>query len=85
MKYRDSIVGNNLHVIKNSFTYVKNSIDVYGLTGTAFGEELSKKAGNTAEVLQRQADRRGGQLGCLNKILDTLTDRLGQMNATINL
>ncbi len=53
-KFRDLTVdgnGNNLHDIKNSFDYVKQSLDRYNLTGTQFGENLASKAEEASKVL----------------------------------
>ncbi|HAB66867.1 MAG TPA: hypothetical protein DCE23_05825 [Firmicutes bacterium] len=53
-KFRDNTVdgnGNNLHDIKNSFDYVRKTIDELNLTGTAFGGELSSKAEQAGNVL----------------------------------
>ncbi len=43
--------GTNLHDIKNTFNYVRKTLDTYNLVGTAFGSELSKKAEQAANVL----------------------------------
>lgn len=45
--------GNSLHDIKNTFDYVKRTIDEYNLTGTAFGSNLSSKAAEASSVLSQ--------------------------------
>ena len=55
-KFRDNTVdgnGNNLHDIKNSFDYVRKTMDSYNLTGTKFGGDLSSKAENAGNVLSQ--------------------------------
>lgn len=55
-RYRDNTEdgeGNNLHDIKNTFDYVRKTIDQYNLTGTAFGAELSTKAEKASNVLSQ--------------------------------
>ena len=52
--YRDNTVdgnGNNLHDIKNSFDYVRKTLETYQLSGTTFGTELASKAGQASNVL----------------------------------
>lgn len=43
--------GNNLHDIKNSFDYVKNTLDTYNITSTKFGDDLASKAESAANIL----------------------------------
>lgn len=54
--FRDNTVdgeGKNLHDIKNSFDYVRKTINDYNLTGTAFGGELASKAERAGNVLSQ--------------------------------
>lgn len=55
-KFRDNTVdgsGRNLHDIKNTFDYVRKTIDSYNLVGTKFGSELSSKAEQAGNVLSQ--------------------------------
>ncbi len=43
--------GNNLHDIKNSFDYVRDSLETYEISSTKFGSSLSAKAEAAGNVL----------------------------------
>lgn len=43
--------GSNLHDIKNTFDYVRKTMEKEGLTTTEFGANLAKNAESTANVL----------------------------------
>ena len=45
--------GNNLHDIKNTFDYVRKTIEEYELTGTTFGSDLANKADEAAKGLSQ--------------------------------
>ena len=43
--------GTNLHDIKNSFDYVRNTLETYNITSTKFGSSLATKAEAAGNVL----------------------------------
>ncbi len=43
--------GNNLHDIKHSFDYVRNSLETYSIRSTKFGDNLAAKAEAAGNVL----------------------------------
>lgn len=55
-KYRDNTVdgnGNNLHDIKQSFDYVKKTLDEYQISSTKYGTDLSTKAETASNILSQ--------------------------------
>lgn len=54
--YRDLTVdgnGQNLHDIKNTFDFVKSTLDEYQISSTKYGTELGTKAENASQILSQ--------------------------------
>lgn len=55
-KYRDVTVngnGENLHDIKNSFDYVRKTLDEYQISSTKYGADISTKAEAAGNILSQ--------------------------------